>query len=61
MTVLLGVQVPQECPQAVSDIVVGALRRDPKDRPTAQEIICVIESSMAAQTPDPFADDTAGT
>ena len=44
---LLGLQVPQECPQAVSDMVFACLKRDPSCRPTAQQIIHVIENSMA--------------
>lgn len=46
-------QVPQECPQAVSHIVAACVSPNPRERPSAQEIIQVIESSMAADLP-PF-------
>ena len=44
---LLGLQIPQECPQAVSDMVVACLSQQPSSRPTAQQIINAIETSMA--------------
>lgn len=40
-------QVPQECPQVISDVVAACTSQLPVDRPTAQQIIYVIESSMA--------------
>ena len=46
MIVMLDVQVPQECPQAVSDMVLAGLCQDPSRRPTAQQIIYAIQSSM---------------
>lgn len=45
--VWLGVQVPRECPQAVSDLVGVCLSTYPCDRPTANDIMCVIETSIA--------------
>ena len=45
--VLLGSQVPQECSQAVSDMVEACLDQRPNVRPTSQQIICIIEASMA--------------
>lgn len=47
MLFLLGLQVPQECPQAVSDMVFACLNADPDKRPSAQQIIHVIEASIA--------------
>ena len=44
---VLVLQIPQECPQAVSDMVFACLSGNPGHRPTAQEIIQVIECSMA--------------
>ena len=49
----LGLQTPQECPQVVSNMVSACLSSDPSQRPTAQEIIQVIESTMPAN-PNPF-------
>ena len=40
-------QVPQECPQVISDMVALCMSQEPGDRPTAQQIICIIESTMA--------------
>lgn len=47
MLCLLGLQVPQECPQAVSDMVFACLNTDPEKRASAQQIIHVIEASIA--------------
>ena len=55
VVVLLGLQVPQECSQAVSDMVTACLHRDPSKRPVAQQIIYVIESSIVS-----IADNAAG-
>ena len=60
MIVLLGVQIPQECPQTVSDMVAACLRPNPRDRPTPQRIIHDIECSMAATQRNPFAVASAG-
>ena len=49
MVFLLGLQVPQECPQAVNDVVFACLNQDPDKRPSAQQIIHVIEASTARQ------------
>ncbi|KAL3150426.1 hypothetical protein ABBQ32_000262 [Trebouxia sp. C0010 RCD-2024] len=40
-------QIPEECPQAISDMVMACHSEKPDDRPTTQEIIRVIESSIA--------------
>ena len=45
--VFLDLQVPQECPKAVSDMVDACCSQQPSDRPTAQQIIYVIECSIA--------------
>ena len=45
--VLLGLQVPQECSKAVSDMVEACLDQRPSVRPTSQQMICVIEASIA--------------
>lgn len=45
--VLLVLQIPQECPQAISDMCMACHSEDPDDRPTTQQIIFVIESSIA--------------
>ncbi|KAL3138988.1 hypothetical protein ABBQ32_005793 [Trebouxia sp. C0010 RCD-2024] len=43
---LRDLQVPQECPQVISDVVEACTSQLPMDRPTTQQIIYVIESSM---------------
>ncbi|KAL3150425.1 hypothetical protein ABBQ32_000261 [Trebouxia sp. C0010 RCD-2024] len=43
---LRDLQIPQECPQVISDIVTACTRQLASDRPTAQQIIRVMESSM---------------
>ena len=39
-------QVPEECPQAVSDLVSACLEQEAADRPTAQQIIHVIQTHI---------------
>ena len=46
-TIFVVPQIPQECPQVVSDLVAACTSQLPGDRPTTQQIISVIESSMA--------------
>ena len=40
------VQVPEECPQAVSDMVYACLDQQAAKRPTAQHIFQVIQTSI---------------
>ena len=40
------VQVPEECPQAVSIMVCACLDQQPANRPTAQHIFQVIQTSI---------------
>jgi len=40
------VQVPEECPQAVSNMVCACLDQQPANRPTAQHIFQVIQTSI---------------
>ncbi|KAL3150423.1 hypothetical protein ABBQ32_000259 [Trebouxia sp. C0010 RCD-2024] len=43
---LRDLQIPQECPQEISDMVAACTSQLASDRPTAQQIIRVMESSM---------------
>ena len=42
----VSVQVPEECPQAVSDMVYACLDQQAAKRPTAQHIFQVIQTSI---------------
>ena len=39
-------QVPEECPQAVSELVNACLEQEAANRPTAQQIIHVIQTHI---------------
>lgn len=43
---LRDLQVPEECPQAVSELVSACLDQEAADRPTAQQIIHVIQTHI---------------
>ena len=45
--VCVQLQVPEECPQVVSDLVIACTSQKPSDRPTSQQIISIIEASLA--------------
>ncbi len=40
------VQVPEECPQAIADLVDTCLNESPAARPTAQQIFDIISSTL---------------
>jgi serine/threonine protein kinase len=38
--------VPEECPQAIADLYQACLAYDPRQRPTAAQVMEIIESNM---------------
>lgn len=42
-----GLQVPEDCPQAVSDLVFACLHQHAANRPDALQIIQILQSSIA--------------
>ena len=46
-----AVRVPEECPQAISDLIDRCLEAEPDARPTAKEVFEVVKAAQTVQPP----------
>ena len=53
-------RVPEQCPEAVADLVDACTREDPQQRPTMQEVYHILKAAANEPTPYPCAPDTTG-
>ena len=46
-------RVPEDCPQAVADLIAACMHEDPPQRPSAEAIIATLDAIPVTEAPPP--------